>query len=219
MGETARLLLIDDDPSFLRSASLVLQSVCEPTTVSDSREFDRLLDRESFGAIITDFRMEHIDGHEIISMAKRRCPEVPVIMVTAYADKDIAIRAANLHVFSILEKPVDADKLRETVLRALEKARPRQREVAPGLTIDANDFSVVSGSQRHRLTELEFRLFESLVSRPGQRVSREELVQRVWGDMRIAKNVLDTHLSNLRRKLPFFKDRLQMIRGKGYIYQ
>jgi two-component system response regulator Irr len=167
------------------------------------------------------------DGHEFVAIAKKLKPSPPVILVTAYADKDLAIRSANLRVFAFLEKPVDFSALTQAVGSAIEEKRREARNTSfesskhsleEDILLDANDFSVHFQGKKIVLTKVEFQILNVLIKSAGERISRSEITQRVWGRTKTSSNLLDSHLRNMRAKLPFLSERLKPIWGAGYIF-
>ena len=65
----------------------------------------------------------------------------------------------------------------------------------------------------------EFALLKVFLKNQGQHLGREELIQSVWGSRQVSKNALDTHLVNLKRKLPVFANKLVLVYGSGYCYE
>jgi two-component system response regulator TctD len=223
-----KILIIDDDPRFLAAASMSVAELGEVTCRSDSRQLGNLL--ESVHVIVTDYKMDQgKNGNEIMALAKARGLLSPVILVTAYATKEMAIVSANLHAFAILEKPLNLQELRRVVAEGLSEYW--KRAALAGLpTGDATDFleeieicdsalTAKSGAMVVKLTEKEFQLLAVFLSNRGNQLTREQVIGKVWGVSKLADNIFDTHLGNLKKKLPAFRHRLTIIRGRGYTYK
>jgi DNA-binding response OmpR family regulator len=229
------LLLIDDDSTFLDSVSLALRSRGTILRASAYEEAKKLLSGIAFDIVISDYKMTRGDGLDVLREVKRLCPTTPVILVTAFAEKDMAIKSVNLGANGLLEKPIDLVELTKTVdrllaLRAetaaaktlsplpepLSKMEPSHR--AGDLVLNSSDLTVSHEGQTYQLTDIEFRILWAFVSSEGRRVSREELLTNIWGNATLSSNLFDTHLTNLKKKLPFLKTRLRAVRGLGYIY-
>src|SRR5690606_3431944 len=89
------------------------------------------LSSSSIQTVVTDYRLKRGDGHQVLQTARSYHPQVPVILVTAFADKRMAIKSANLHVFALLDKPIELPHFKKTVSHALqffqETCRPHGR--------------------------------------------------------------------------------------------
>ncbi|MFL5812490.1 MAG: response regulator transcription factor [Bdellovibrionia bacterium] len=228
------ILIIDDDSTFIDSVSLALRSRGTILRASCFEEARKLFSGIAVDMVISDYRMSRGDGHDVLREVKKLSPQTPVVLVTAFAEKDMAIRSVNLRADGLLEKPIDLVELTQTVDRFLEaKAEKDQkvgasRPMAPkpndplvrhgDLVLNSTDLSVSHEGQTYQLTEIEFRILWTFVSSEGKRVSREELLINVWGNSTQSSNLFDTHLTNLKKKLPFLKTRLRAVRGLGYIY-
>jgi DNA-binding response OmpR family regulator len=214
------IAVIDDDPSFLDALSIALRSKGKVYTTLDPRDCEAILQNPELKLLITDYQMRFRTGTQVLEIAKRVSPLLPVILVSAHADKDVAISAANLHVFSILEKPFDYKVLLDAVDRALADNLKKSQHVfhsAP-LTLNSEALTVSVDCERVQLTAIEFKILELLIQNEGRCISRGSLIKAIWGNSRLSKNVFDTHLGNLRRKLSGFNLNLRTVRGKGYIY-
>jgi DNA-binding response OmpR family regulator len=223
----SQILIVDDDTTFLKAVSFALNENISVLTASTVEEAKQLLMKFPVDTIVTDYRMNSGDGHEIVEIAKTLLPSPPVILITAYADKDIAIRSANLQVFAFLEKPVALSDLLATIANAVESKRRAQRSAdckceslnpKTDFHLDQNDSTVHYHGQRYELTKIEFQIFDALFKSEGQRIERDALIQKVWGHAKTSHNLLDTHLRNMRRKLDFLPKHLKSVWGMGYLF-
>jgi two-component system response regulator AtoC len=120
-----RVLVVDDKVAVLDLLTSVLAGF-DVTAVSDSaRVALALMDRRSFDVVLTDVRMPHADGHEVLGTVKTVCPETEVIMLTGYATVPDAVAAMRRGAFDYLEKPFDPDDVVLAVARAVEHRRER----------------------------------------------------------------------------------------------
>ena len=121
------ILVVDDEVDILLSLTELFQTAMEGVEVLTARDGPTALDLLQFhpvDAIVCDYRMPGMDGLEVLRRASEVAPEVPRIMLTAYPDLELAMRAINeAHIESFLTKPVRAEPLLESVNAALIKAR------------------------------------------------------------------------------------------------
>gem|GEM_PF-4345528 len=87
-----------------------------------------------------------------------------------------------------------------------------------GFVLRPWNFLVVYADKEIQLTGTEFRILHAFVCADGKRISREEIVRLVWGSANMSPNLFDTHLMNLRKKIPELNTHLRAVRGKGYIF-
>ncbi|MEC5343039.1 two-component system response regulator GlrR [Brenneria populi] len=123
--KTANLLLVDDDPSLLKLLGMRLTSEgFSVMTAESGQEALRLLARERFELVISDLRMDEMDGMALFSEIQRYQPGMPVIILTAHGSIPDAVAATRQGVFSFLTKPVDRDALYKAIDEALALSAP-----------------------------------------------------------------------------------------------
>ncbi|MDX5629561.1 MULTISPECIES: two-component system response regulator GlrR [unclassified Brenneria] len=123
--KAANLLLVDDDPSLLKLLGMRLTSEgFSVTTAESGQEALRLLTREQFDLVISDLRMDEMDGMALFSEIQRHQPGMPVIILTAHGSIPDAVAATQQGVFSFLTKPVDRDALYQAIDEALALSAP-----------------------------------------------------------------------------------------------
>ncbi|EPU6227667.1 two-component system response regulator GlrR [Yersinia enterocolitica] len=117
----ANLLLVDDDPSLLKLLGMRLTSEgFNVTTAESGQEALRLLMREKIDLVISDLRMDEMDGMALFAEIQKHQPGMPVIILTAHGSIPDAVAATQQGVFSFLTKPVDRDALYKAIDAALE---------------------------------------------------------------------------------------------------
>lgn len=121
----ANLLLVDDDPSLLKLLGMRLTSEgFNVTTAESGQEALRLLMREKIDLVISDLRMDEMDGMALFVEIQKHQPGMPVIILTAHGSIPDAVAATQQGVFSFLTKPVDRDALYKAIDAALELSIP-----------------------------------------------------------------------------------------------
>ena len=116
----ANLLLVDDDPSLLKLLGMRLTSEgFHVTTAESGQEALRLLAREQIDLVISDLRMDEMDGMALFAEIQKHEPGMPVIILTAHGSIPDAVAATQQGVFSFLTKPVDRDALYKAIDEAL----------------------------------------------------------------------------------------------------
>lgn len=121
----ANLLLVDDDPSLLKLLGMRLTSEgFHLTTAESGHEALRLLAREQIDLVISDLRMDEMDGMALFAEIQKHQPGMPVIILTAHGSIPDAVAATQQGVFSFLTKPVDRDALYKAIDEALSLSAP-----------------------------------------------------------------------------------------------
>ena len=125
----ARLLLVDDDPGLLKLLGMRLVSEGYSVVTAESGpEALRVLGREKVDLVISDLRMDEMDGMQLFSEIQKGHPGMPVIILTAHGSIPDAVAATQQGVFSFLTKPVDKDALYKAIDEALEQRSPATDE-------------------------------------------------------------------------------------------
>ena len=125
----ARLLLVDDDPGLLKLLGMRLVSEGYSVVTAESGpEALRVLGREKVDLVISDLRMDEMDGLQLFSEIQKGHPGMPVIILTAHGSIPDAVAATQQGVFSFLTKPVDKDALYKAIYEALEQRSPATDE-------------------------------------------------------------------------------------------
>jgi DNA-binding NtrC family response regulator len=116
------VLLVDDEPQLLRSASIVLRAagISHVETLDDSRAVLPLLASRDVGVLVLDLTMPHISGHTLLGQLAADYPDVPVILLTATNDLETAVQSMQAGATDYLVKPVDGGRLVSSVKRAIE---------------------------------------------------------------------------------------------------
>ena len=128
---TARILLVDDEKIALRNLEHVLAKEGHQVsaTQSGSHALD-LLDAQPFDLVLTDMKMDKVDGMQLLRRCKAQHPDLEVIMITGYATLESAVAAMKEGAFHYIAKPFRLDEVRQTVAEALEKRRLKRENRA-----------------------------------------------------------------------------------------
>jgi DNA-binding response OmpR family regulator len=184
------------------------------------RGADLLVAHRDFDAVVLDLGLPDGDGLQVLRRL-REVSSVPVLILTARSDERSIVRGLRGGADDYLVKPPRIAELvarLETVTRrAAAAARQAQSVVVTGdVRVDLGARVVEVAGAPVPLTQKEFELVEALVERPGAAVSRQQLMDRIWGDAFVAvSRSLDVHMTGLRAKLNR-PGLITTIRGYGY---
>lgn len=127
MTRKPRILVVDDEEVARKNLAHILSKEnYTVSTAANGMEALKKLAQSEFDVILTDFKMEKIDGMEILERTKTRFPETEVIMITGYATIDTAVEAMKKGAFHYIAKPFKLDEVREIVAQALDKKSLRK---------------------------------------------------------------------------------------------
>jgi DNA-binding response OmpR family regulator len=171
-------------------------------------------------AIVLDAGLPALDGFELLKTLRAEDDWTPVLLVTARDDEENRLRGLGLGADDYVTKPFSprelVARLHAVLRRGAPPSSPRTVTVGP-LRLDAAAHLVSVDDQHVALTPTEYALLAHLVQRPGEAVSRDELLSRVWGYTAAGgTRTVDVHVAQLRAKLGAAADLLRTVRGHGY---
>jgi DNA-binding response OmpR family regulator len=214
------LLIVDDDQEFLNSQALALKSyfkIIPSDTVKGSLQ---ILQSEPIDCILADYYLGDGSGHDIASWVALHQPWCPVVLISARVDKGMALRSFAYCIFDILEKPYEVDHAVSRLKDGISvQSRRHNKESKPRWYLDMERRIFHFQGEAVGLTQTETKILQTLIEAKGSVMSRDQLVQALWGNSIVADNSLDTHLTNLRKKAPFLKTLLKGVRGVGYVLE
>lgn len=223
-----RVLVIEDDRSIAEAIGFHLSRAGMRALIADDGLMGlRALKSDPPDVLIVDLMLPQVDGWFIVQEARRRLPELPVIVVTARTGEHDRVEALSLGADDVLAKPFSMRELVARVRRALERrdalaaAYTHQEPVSVGdLTIDPDRMAASLRGAPIALTPLEFRLLRLLADNRGRALSREEIHRVVWGNERLhGDRSVDVLVRRLRGKVDEKSDRMthvQTLHGVGY---
>jgi DNA-binding response OmpR family regulator len=218
------VLFIEDDERIRRAVALALHAdgfeVTEAGTGEDG--LFALAEREA-DVVLIDIMLPDIDGFEVCRQIRRRS-DAPIIMVTAKTDSHDVVAGLEAGADDYITKPFVAKELSARIralLRRTNASTPRTSSVVAGaLEISPHQGLVARHGNPVNLTHTEFRLLCELASEPGRVMTREELLERVWGyDYFGDERLVDVHIRRLRTKIeddPAQPQVVLTVRGIGY---
>lgn len=216
-----RVLVVDDEESILDFICMALeQEGYEVMTAGTGAEALEKFSTERPQLVVLDWMLPDLDGLEVCQRI-RQVSDTPVLMLTARAEWEDRVRGLDAGADDYLAKPFKYQEL-------LARLRAILRRVGSGqgkslhfgdLALDCQTRVLLQGTRQVDLTHREYELLEFLMRHPRQLVTREQLLNRIWGwDYEGNANVVEAHLSSLRSKLGDNDRKLiRTVRGAGYI--
>jgi two-component system OmpR family response regulator len=217
-----RVLVVEDE---VKMAALIRRGLREEGMVVDVAERGEdalwMAGSTEFDAIVLDVMLPGIDGFETCRRLRADGVWAPVLMLTARDAVEDRVAGLDGGADDYLVKPFSFAELLAR-LRALARRGPVERPVliaAGGLRMDPATRQVWRGEDQISLSTKEFALLEAFMRRPGEVLSRYQLLEHAWDyEYENRSNVVDVYVRYLRQKidLPFGTDTIETIRGAGY---
>ena len=218
-----KLLIVEDEA---RMAELLRKGLTEEghtaTCAADGAEGLALAKSYEFDVILLDIMMPKLSGYDLAKRLRAEKVQTPILMLTAKDSVPDIVRGLDLGADDYMTKPFSFDELIAR-LRAVKRRALAARETnlrVGDLVLDPASREVLRGDQRISLTRTEYNLLERLMYRAGKVVSRQSLIEAVWGfDREIEENTLDAFMHLLRNKIdpPGRPKLIHTARGVGYM--
>lgn len=212
----ARILIAEDDPAILQLLETNLQVagyavVC----AADGRQALDAARAERFDLALLDIMMPELDGFMLLPHLQEK--DIPVIFVSAKADVVSRVQGLRLGAEDYLVKPFDILELLVRMKKVLDRRLPGGDILHHGdVTLDAISHSVKKGQEDIVLKPMEFELLRTFLRYPGMVLTREQLLQQVWGEDFLGETrTIDVHVAVLRRKLDW-QDTITTVFKVGY---
>ena len=183
-GIPIRVLIVDDDEAHATAVAQSLDRIgCDTTVANSGKRGVSLIESENFDVVVTDMKMDEVDGLEILAKTKEELPDAEVIVVTGHGSINSAVNAMQHGAYTYLSKPLDINELRSAVQKASSRVRLIRRNAELSRRLDEKfGFEGVVGTspQMHRVIEtLRFVApTDSTVLIQGESGTGKELVAR-----------------------------------------
>jgi DNA-binding response OmpR family regulator len=222
-----KVLVVEDDPGILRTVADNLRfEQYVVVTATDGETAYALLRKEQPDLIVLDLMLPRMSGLELCRKLRMDDAEVPVLMLTARGEEADRVRGLDLGGDDYVTKPFSVPELMARVRALLRRRAPAAPPDAPDtLTfghaeIDFERYAANRGGRPVEMTRKEFALLRFLASRPNSVVTRDEILNKVWGlDSYPVTRTVDNHIASLRAKLetnPAHPAHIQTVHGVGY---
>jgi len=215
-----RVLVVDDEPGIndLICDALRLAGY-ETSSATHGMEALRILREDLIDLAIIDVNMPTMDGYELLERMRSSGLQTPAIVLTARSDKEATRTSFGLGADDFVRKPFGIEELTLRVAAVLRRSRPPESQsvrAIGAITIDVDAHEVLCDGTVVELSPTEFRLLLVLAENAGRVMSREQLLDQVWGlGHGVESSAVETYVSYLRRKLGEHLT-LRTVRGVGY---
>lgn len=216
------ILVVDDEPKVVRLTRDYLEkNGFRVITAADGQSALTLARREKPDLLILDLMLPQIDGREVCRILRRES-DVPIIMLTALAEEIDQVTGLEIGADDYITKPFSVRALVARVRALLRRTRGEIKAPSVirigGLEIDSEKHSVAFKNDPIKLTPKEFKVLHLLARRPGQTLTREQLLDDLHGVASSTDRSVDSHIKNLRKKLEIAsgESMIETVYGIGY---
>jgi two-component system phosphate regulon response regulator PhoB len=221
------ILLVEDDTDILQLVAHNLKSAdFEVLTAQDGYLALSLARKHVPHLVILDLMLPGLDGFEVCKELKRSpaTQKIPVLMLTARGEEVDRIVGLELGADDYVVKPFSPRELilrvRAILRRSAQEAEATTRWQRNGLEVDLEAHRVTVDEQEASLTATEFRLLAELIRNLGKVLTRNQLLDKVWGyQFDGYARTVDTHIRRLRQKIGSYAEWIETVRGVGYRFR
>jgi DNA-binding response OmpR family regulator len=221
----SRILVVEDDPAILQGiADNLTFEAYEVLTATTGELGYRLVHDRKPDLVLLDLMLPNLSGEDLCRKLRSEGITTPIIMVTARGEEADRVLGLDLGADDYITKPFSIRELLARLRAVLRRTQPTARRLDQvrfdDVTIDFRRYEVRKGRARVEMTRKEFGLLRLLIARAGEVVSRDELLDEVWGyDVTPTTRTVDNHVATLRAKLerdPSAPRHLLTVFGVGY---
>jgi two-component system phosphate regulon response regulator PhoB len=223
--QNKKILVVEDETSIRDMLRFALERADFRVSVAQDVPSARLrIAEERPDLILLDWMMPGVSGVEYARELKSAAhtKDLPVIMVTARAEEEDKIRGLNIGCDDYVSKPFSFPELIARINAVLRRSMPggeEERLAVAGLQVDAASQRVTAKGEPVRLGPTEYRLLHFFISHPERVYTREQVLDRVWGQsVYVEERTVDVHIRRLRKALEphGYDGMIQTVRGTGY---
>ncbi len=215
------ILVIEDNAELRNLYALALRKQGYDTlTASDGINASQIIEQNYIDLVITDIMMPNMNGYEFVKYIRDFNKDIPILMITAKDDFSSMQEGFRLGTDDYMVKPIDVNEMClrvEALLRRSKIAHDRKQQIGETV-LDLDSLTVKRGDISYDLSKKEFYLLYKLISMPNKILTRQQLMDEIWGvEAESDARTVDVHISKLRKLFeenPDFK--IKTIRGLGY---
>lgn len=219
------ILVVEDEPPIREMLRFALERAEFRVSEAEDAQAGRIMIADARpDLILLDWMLPDVSGVEFARelRADKGTRDIPIIMVTARAEETDRVKGLNIGCDDYVTKPFSASELVARVRAVLRRTTPGGEDeviALDGLEINAASQRVMAGDSEVKLGPTEYRLLHFFASNPDRVYTREQLLDRVWGqNVYVEERTVDVHIRRLRKALtPFaLENMIQTVRGSGY---
>ncbi len=218
-----KILVIEDDKDYQFLIQTALTGEYEVLCADTGRAGVALAKDAKPTLILLDISLGEMDGFEVCHMLKgqKETATTPVIFLSSRNDSHSKVMGFDLGADDYLQKPFEPEELKARIKVRIRQSAARRENLSTfemqGLKIDFLGHRVFIEDKEVPFSALEFKLLSYFVRNPDRVLSRERILNNVWGvDTFVTDRVVDSHIRSIRKKLGAYKDHIESIYGEGY---
>jgi DNA-binding response OmpR family regulator len=218
-----RILLAEDDEVLSNGISKALRQVGYTVDhVASGADADVALASAPFDLAILDLGLPHMEGFEVLKRVRSSGKRLPVLIVTARDSLEDRVSGLDLGADDYMTKPFDLPELEARVRALIRRSHfGAETEIVYGpVRMDTASRSITISGEPVEFSSKELAVFELLLQRPGRVVSKEQLLEHMYGfEEEVSQNAIEVLIHRLRKKIEPYGLAVRTIRGLGYVLE
>ncbi|HLE10799.1 MAG: hypothetical protein A2504_11640 [Bdellovibrionales bacterium RIFOXYD12_FULL_39_22] len=216
--------IVDDQPDILDLYEQMLGQHFRVTCICEPQKVSPFLKNNQTDLLILDVNMPVMDGFEVYRVVRVDFPTLPIIFLTGMNSTEIAVKGLSMGADDFIIKPVSIEELIARVKNKIIKSKVAYANQETLIKLDnfelnCNKQQVILDGREVSLTPIEFKIIHLFVSNRDKIFSRDFISDYIWNDTKVQMQNIDTHLSNVRKKLSPFSERIKTIKSRGYVFK
>ncbi len=216
-----QVTIIDDNLELLEVYKEAFHSDFQLKTFSDPIEGMTFIEKVEQDLVVIDLHMPGKDGFEVYKQIKKWYPTLAVLFLTGDSNLTQKLKGLALGADDFLVKPIATEELRARILNRIglnnRKLKAKGLIEVKDLIIDTDSHAVTLSGKPIRLTQKEFMILLTLSQNLNKVVTKDVLLSLLWSDSAVGEGNLDTHFSNMRKKLDPFSVNIKTLKNLGYM--
>ncbi len=211
--------IVDDMENILEVYQDLLASDFDLELIKNPYELLPFLKNNKTDLILLDIHMPEISGFDLYNKFKDEFSDIPVIFLTGDPSEETTIKGLSLGAEDFIVKPVSLQELVARIKNKIARKKFSNQKIIKVLNFSLHcemQLAEVDG-KKIQLTPIEFKLIHLFVKHQNQIFSRKYITNLLWPNVHVQNQNIDTHLSNLRKKLHPFSENIKTIKSRGYI--
>jgi DNA-binding response OmpR family regulator len=220
------ILIVEDDPAMLRGLkdNFEFKGYRVLTAADGEQGLNAALDKKP-DLILLDIMLPKINGYEVCRLIRQEKLDMPIIMLTAKGEESDIVLGLNLGADDYVTKPFSIKELLARAAAFLRRSRQTEQDVYEfaGFRLDIPARKFTRAADEIKLSPKEFKLLELFLKKPGRALTRDEILNAVWGyDCYVGPRTIDRFVTTLRNKIepdPHNPTYIHTIREIGYKFE
>ncbi len=219
-----KILIVDDEIKIREMiAKYAVHEGFETNMAADGMEAVEKCETQKYDLVVMDIMMPNLDGFSAVKEIRKTQPQLPFIMLSALGEEYDRVHGFDVGADDYVVKPFSSKELMMRIHAILKRVSPNTGSdtmQVEGMVIDFSARTVTIDGKRVQLSPKEYELLAYLARNAGIALTREQLLQNVWGyDFFGDDRTLDTHVKLLRKNLGDYAKYIVTLRGVGYRFE